>query len=204
MRRSASLKPPAHGSNWASLLKVRTDMPLTPLPEDNTKRYKMVYTVEEDQHSLTARCSSSQTDAQAILNFAACFAALETYLGTNTTWVNLEVALEGSNIFNIVGGWTPSVGTGGAVSELDQPRALCFPGRTTGGRKTKAFVYGIFSTYITPDSYAENPLTSAPLQGFQGLLNSQSDFWLGIDGIKPTWYFRCTIKANDRWVDGRR
>jgi hypothetical protein len=179
-------------------------MPLTPLPEDNTKRYKLIYTVEEDTHTLTARCSASQTDGQAVINFTDCAVALNGILGSNVTWVNLEVALLGSNVFNIVAGWTPQPGGAAVVSELDQPRSICFPGRTSGGRKTKAFIYGASSAYTTPDSYSEDPLTSTPLQGFQGLLDSQTDFWLGIDGIKPTWYFRATIKANDHWVDGRR
>jgi hypothetical protein len=180
-------------------------MPLTPLPEDNTKRYKMLYTVEEDNHSLTARCATTMTDATAISNFEDAFAALATFLGTNVSWNDLQVALLGSNVFNPVGGWTPTAGAAaGVVGELDQPRSVCFPGRTTGGRKSKAFIYGVFSTYITPDSYEEDPLTSTEFQAFRGLLNSQSDFWLGIDAIKPSWYNRCTIKANDRWVDGRR
>jgi len=179
-------------------------VPLTPLPEDNTKRYKLIYTVEEDQHSMTARCSSSQTDAQAVTNFNDLFAAVGASLGSNVSWVNLEVAAQGSNVFNVVGGFTPLVGTGGAVSEIDQPRSICFPGRTSGGRRTKVFLYGFDSAFATPDSYDQNPLTTATLQGFQGLLQSQSDFWLGIDGVKPTWYFRCTFKANDHWVDGRR
>jgi hypothetical protein len=179
-------------------------MPLSPLPEDNTKRYKLIYTCEEDEHSLTSRCSSSQTDGQAVINFSDCFAALASVLGANTTWVNLMVALSGSSVFNAVAGWSPLVGTGGAVSELDQPRAVCFPGRTAGGRKSKAFLFGVSSAYITPDTYAENPLVDARFQGFQGLLNSQSDFWLGIDGLKPVWYFRATIKGNDHWIDGRR
>jgi len=179
-------------------------MPLTPLPADNTKRYKLIYTVEEDTHSMTARCSSSQTDANAITYFADLFAPMEDALGSNVTWANLEVALEGSNVFNVVGGWTPLVGGSDPVNEVDQPRSLCFSGRTTGGRKTKVFVYGVTSAFATPDSYAQDPLTTASFEGFQGLLNSQSDFWLGIDGIKPTWYFRLTVKPNDHWVDARR
>lgn len=179
-------------------------MPLTPLPEDNTKRYKMVYNVEEDLHSMTARAENSVSDSTANSNFVAMFAAIGASLGSNVTWVDLQVAAQGSNVFNSTGTWTPVTGTGGAVSELDQPRAFCYPGRAASGRKTKVFVYGIDSAFATPDSYAENPLVTATFQGFQGLLNSQTSFWLAIDGVKPTWYFRLTVKANDHWVDGRR
>lgn len=179
-------------------------MPLTPLPEDNTKRYKLIYTVGTFQHSITSRCSASQNDATALGHFAAVGAAMQPAFGTNVTLVNVEVALLGSNVFNIVGGWTPIVGTSSPVSVLDSPRAVCFPGRTTGGRKAKAFWYGVTSSYVTPNAYSEDPLVSPEFQGFQGLLNSQGDFWLGIDGIKPSWYFRCTIKPNDHYVDDLR
>jgi hypothetical protein len=179
-------------------------MPLTPLPEDNTKRYKMVYTVEEDTHSLTARAADSMSDSTANSHFVALFAAIGASLGSNCTWVDLQVAAKNSNVFNSTGTWTPSAGTGGPVSEVDQPRALCFPGRSNTGRKVKAFVYGVTSGFTTPDSYEEDPLVTATFQGFQGLLDSQSDFWLAIDGSKPVWYFRLTVKTNDHWVKGRR
>jgi hypothetical protein len=164
----------------------------------------MIYTVEEDNHSMTARAANSMSDATANGHFVALFAAIGASLGSNVTWVDLQVAAQGSNVFNSTGTWTPAAGTGGAVSELDQPRALCFPGRSATGRKTKVFVYGIDSAFPTPDTYIENPLITATLQGFQGLLNSQTDLWLAIDGVKPTWYFYCTFKTNDHWVDSRR
>jgi len=144
------------------------------------------------------------TDATANGHFVSLFAAIGASLGDNVTWVDLQVADNGSNVFNSTGTWTPVTGSGGPVEEVDQPRAMCFPGRANSGRKTKVFVYGLDSDFPTPDSYAENPLVTATFQGFQGLLNSQSDFWLAIDGVKPVWYFRLTMKANDRWVDARR
>lgn len=179
-------------------------MPLTPLPADNTKRYKMIYSVAGKLHAMISRCSSAQSDAVANAHFVACEAALNASIGSNTTWVDLEVALQGSNVFNSTGTWTPTTGSAGVVNAIDYPRALCFPGRTTGGRKSKVYVYGIASGFVTPDTYEQDPLTSATFQGFQGLLNSQSDFWLGIDGVKPTWYFRLTVKQNDHYVDAAR
>jgi len=179
-------------------------MPISPLPEDNTKRYKMIYTVEEDTHSLTGRAANTLTDAGADAHFVALFAAIGSSLGSNCTWVDLQVAAQNSNVFNSTGTWTPATGTGGAVSELDQPRALCFPGRSATGRKVKAFVYGVDSGFTTPDAYEEDPLVTATFQGFQGLLNSQTDLWLAIDGSKPVWYFRLTVKGNDHWIKGRR
>lgn len=179
-------------------------MPLPILPSSNTKRYKMTYAVEEDVHSMTARAADSLSDSGANAHFVALFAALSGVLGPNVTWLDLSVAATGSDVFDSTGTWTPATGTGEAVSELDQPRAVCFPGRATGGRKVRVFVFGVGSNYITPDSYAENPLVTPQFQGFQGLLNSQTDMWLAIDGVKPVWYFRATVKGNDHWIDARR
>jgi len=179
-------------------------MPLTPLPEDNTKRYKMIYTVGGQNHSLTARADNSVSDSAANTFFADIMATIVDILSDDTTWVDLEVAAQGSNVFNSTGTWTPASGTGGTLNTVDRPRALCFPGRTTNGRKTKAFIYGLVSAAATPATYEEDPLVTADFQGFQGLLNSQSNFWLGIDGLKPTWYFRVNYKTNDHWVDKAR
>lgn len=186
------------------LAEVSYDMPLIALPEDNTKRYKLLYAVAGQQHTITSRSSSAQNDATAVGHMNAIVAAIASLCSSDTTFLDVLVALQGSNVFNSVGGLTITSGGGGAISTVNKPRAICFPGRTSNGRKTKAFLYGIDDSYATPGTYEEDPLTTPALQGFQGLLNSQSDFWLGIDGVKPTWYFRCTIKPNDHYVDAAR
>jgi hypothetical protein len=179
-------------------------MPLTPLPASNTKRYKMRYTVGGINHSFTSRCSDAQTDAAAQTFLDALFADIRGGLGTNVTWVDLEVALSGSDVFNSTATWTPTSGLGTAVSALDLPRSVCIAGRTSGGRKTKTFLYGFTSTFATPDTYELDPIPAGVFTDWHSLLVSQADFWLGIDGIKPTWYLRATVKPNDHFVDKAR
>lgn len=87
------------------------------------------------------------------------------------------------------------------MNPVDKPRAISFTGRSNTGRKTKVFVYGLTSAATTPANYEEDPLVTADFQGFQGLLDNQSDFWLAIDGVKPIWYYRVNYKTNDHWVD---
>jgi hypothetical protein len=164
----------------------------------------MVYVVGGTQHTMLSRSSSAQNDGVAAAHFQALANSLQVTMGTNVTFVGVEVAAQGSNVFNPIGGFTPVTGTAGAVAPVDFPRAVCFPGRTTNGRKTKVFLFGVSSAYVTPATYEEDPLVKAEFQGMQGLLNSQSDFWLGIDGVKPSWYFRCTVKTNDHYVDAAR
>lgn len=178
-------------------------MPITPLPEENTKRYFLTYTVGSDVHNMQARCADSVSDATALSNFAAIAAALQPDAGTATVFGEVFVALRGSNVRNPVAGFTPVTGGGGgAVGGAETVKAWCISGRAPSGRKVKVFVYGMFIT--TPANYKQDPLTTPSLQGFQGLLNSQSDFWLAIDGTKPNWYFRATTKPNDHWVDQGR
>lgn len=179
-------------------------MPVLPLPETNTKRYRLRYSVRGQQHSMQSRTSDAQSDANAVAYFNTCVIALQPILGSNVAFYGVEVADKGSNVFNPVGGFTAATGTADPTTVILSPYAWCFPGRTNGGRKSKVFVYGFAGNYGLPATYEEDPISSAPLQGFQGLLNSQSDFWLGIDGLKPVWYFRLTVKANDHFVDGLR
>lgn len=179
-------------------------MPLTPLPADNTKRYKMVYNVASKQHSFIIRAADAVTDADAGAALTDAFAALSTLLSSATNWLRLEVALSGSNVFNNTFEFAASVGTGSGINPIDEPRAFCFAGRTSGGRKTKLFLYGITSVLVTPGSYEQQPITQANLADFHDLMQAATDLYLGIDGIKPDWYDRVTIKPNDHWVDQAR
>jgi hypothetical protein len=178
-------------------------MPLSPLPETNTKRYFLVYTAAGLTHQLQARCADTVGDSTALTFLSDIATALAPSAGTNTTFAGVEVAANGSNVRNIVPGFTPIAGTGGgAVGGAEIVKSWCISGRAPSGRKVKVFVFGMFLS--TPANYKQDPLTDAALQGFQGLLNSQTDFWLAIDGTKPVWYFRATTKPNDHWVDFER
>jgi hypothetical protein len=174
-------------------------MPLSPLPESNTKRYFLQYVVDTEIHNMQFRCADSIGDSTALSNIADLVTAIAPTAGTNTTYDGVFVALNGSNVRNPVPGFTPVTGAGGLVSGATLQNAWCISGRAPSGRKVKIFLFGLF--IALPADYKQDPLTDAGLQGFQGLLNSQSDFSLAIDGTKPTWYFRATAKANDHWVD---
>jgi hypothetical protein len=117
----------------------------------------------------------------------------------------VAVALEGSDVLNPVAGLTPVTGTGSAITDPALPRSLGFAGRASSGRKVKCFLYGFSFTDVgLIDTWEQEPITISELQGFQGLLNSQSDFWLAIDGLKPVWYDRFTMTFNDHYVDAAR
>lgn len=158
-----------------------------------------MYTVGSEQHSMQSRSTPSFSDAVAVSHMQAVAAALQPAAGSDVTFLGVEVAAQGSNVRNPIAGFTPVTGTGGTRATFSNALSICIAGRATSGRKTKAFFYGSAGVGI-PASYEENPLTTPALQGWQGLLNSQSDFWLAIDGVKPVWYFRATFTWNDHWV----
>jgi hypothetical protein len=152
---------------------------------------------------MQARCADSVSDATAISNFTAIVAALGPIVSNDTTFAGVYVAANGSNVRNPVPGFTPFTGAAGSiVPGTSQVMSWCISGRAPSGRKSKVFIYGLF--LAVPDTWKQDPLTTAELQGFQGLLNSQSDFWLTIDGTKPTWYFRATVSPNDHWIGVER
>src|SRR5258708_4920959 len=170
-----------------------------PLPADNTKRYFLIYAVDTEVHRMQFRCADSIGDATALANIAALVTAIAPTAGSNTTYAGVEVALRGSNVINPVAGFTPVSGGSGSVSGATLQNAWCISARAPSGHKAKIFLFGLF--IALPADYKQDPLTDAGLQGFQGLLNSQSEFSLAIDGTKQVWYFRATVKAHDHWVD---
>lgn len=174
-------------------------MPLTPLPPSNTKRYTLVYTVGGQSHHMMARAGAGATDTDAVNNFTAIFAALESAFYSDVSGLGILKQEQGSDVANPISGWTVMNGTSGSpITPQIKPRAWAFSGRSATGRKSRVYVYG---TVVAPgDTWEQDPLTDARFQGFQGLLNSQSDFWLAIDGTKPSWYFRATADFNDHYV----
>lgn len=174
-------------------------MPLSPLPEDNTVRYFLDYVVAGEQHSMQSRAASTMSDATAVGHFQAIAATLQTLVGSNVTFQGVSKCALGSNVRNAVAGLTPVTGTAVVISDPARPFQCVVSGRSSSGRKTKVSIFGAQGIVI-PTSWAQQPISTSEIQGFQGLLNSQADFWLAIDATKPTWYNRVTFGYNDHWI----
>jgi hypothetical protein len=179
-------------------------MAVLPLPPSNTRRYWLVYTVGSFQHRMQFRSSEGISDADAITNITDLCNLLLGAWGTNVSPVRIERADNGSDVVNVISGNPTGPGTATAVSTIDSPRAFTIAGRSTDGRKVKLAVFGITSSYATAASYEEEPIAAAELSALQTLLNITPNFFLSINGFKPTWYDRVTIKVNDHFVDKLR
>src|SRR3569833_414864 len=146
-------------------------MPITPLPPDNTKRYRLVYTVAGREHRMMSRCGSGMTDATAIGHLNAVAVALAPYMFSDVSFIGVEVLAAGSDVSNPVSGWTVvNGGQPGAMPAAAAARSWAISGRSSTGRKARVYWYG--SNIPQPATWEEDPLVTASFQGFQGLLNS--------------------------------
>jgi len=153
-----------------------------------------------DPHSIQSRCTSSQTDANAISIFTDYANIIGPLLGNNCSFIGVDVALQGSNVRNPLSGWTTINGGSAAVGGVDLPRSVCFAGRSSDGRKVRVFQFGITSSLSTPAIYKQEPLTQVQFVDLRTLLNDSLNFFLGIGGLKPVYHDRTTFKPNDHWV----
>ena len=174
-------------------------MPLTPLPASNTKRYFISYLADTQRHAFQVRVADTVSDGAAITELQGFVTDILPQAYTGTVYDQLEVAENGSDIRNIVAGWTSQTGTLGS-SEPDniRPYTYGFAGRSPSGRKVKGFLFGL--SYNQPDTWRFVPGGGSDVETLIARLNATADFYLTIDGTKPVWYNYVNIAVNDHWV----
>jgi hypothetical protein len=173
------------------------------LPESNTRRYWLVYTVGGQEHRILMRSTSSVTDAAAVLEAEGWWTDLSVDMATDAIFIGMEVALAGSNIRNPLAITAPIPGTGGGtITDIQRPRSWTIKGRTEGGRRVGVSVFGVLEN--TPNTWEQSPITITGLADILTRMQGSTGFWVGIDGLHPTWYDRVTVTYNDHWVDVAR
>jgi len=178
-------------------------MPLSPLPESNTKRYFLVYTADTVEHRAQIRVANTVSDAAAVLELAGLITDIQALLYVSTHFNSLEVADEGSDIRNPVSGWTAITGSGDADEpDINRPLSHSFVGRSPTGRKVRLFLFG--TQFGTPTEWRVTPGGGSAITTAIARLNSTASFYLAIDGSKPIWYPYVNVKYNDHYVDAQR
>lgn len=173
------------------------------LPESNTKRYWLVYTVGPHEHRILMRVADSIEDEDAVGEAESAWNLLVPTLSTDTILVGLEVAERGSNVRNPVSIEDPIPGTlGGALAEIQRPREWTIKSRSRDGRRGGVGIFGVNQN--TPTTWELAPITEDDLAAFRLRLNVTTGMWLSISGLKPLWYDRVTVGYNDHWVDVMR
>jgi hypothetical protein len=177
-------------------------MPLPALPANLVQRYKLRYQVQGNQHSITVHMSTTGTSSDAGTNGTALANLLKTILPSNGSFVGVDFAAAGSNVFNPV--VTLSIaGTGAAASgTINTPRAASFVGRNANGRKIRLFIIGVDLAADTNwrVEIAEDTRVSAIVTG----LNAGTGDVRCIDGVAPLWRAYVNIKYMDHWVKAQR
>lgn len=168
---------------------------MAPLSPDNTARYRFHYTTVGKNHTLQLRSASSPAAIGAV--YDALISALSTSIFAHTlntvTW-----APAGSDVFNpVVTGYEGIVHGSGPGADFNIPWALTFVGRTPGGRRIRAAVFG-YSTIS--GNYRVSPTESILVDAAIGVLQSAGSTVVGIDGLTPVWYTYANVQVNDHWV----
>lgn len=118
-------------------------MPLPPLPDNNTDRSWLQYTMMGTQHELCLRWPNATTQATVIAQNTALANALKPYMSTADSFTGLRHSDGGSNLsFPLA--WTSIVGTNSGTPETDdESKFMALSGRSLGGYRCK-------TTFFTP------------------------------------------------------
>lgn len=178
-------------------------MPVTPLPPENTTRWRVRYNNGIDTHSLTLRTIDSLTAAAVSAFFNDIFQAAAPFLPAITI-IALDRIAQGSNVGipQPLGSLLAGYGTG-TLQLVSSPNTLTFSGRSLLGRKNHIAFLGV---KVSADSnYIYGPGELAAVGAVVNQLNAAgADIGIGIDGAETNWYPRATFKANDHFVRRRR
>jgi len=174
-------------------------MPVTPLPEDNTRRMFLNWEVGALSHSTMIRVADGPT-AEAIRDdLHGMFVFLIDFMASNCHIVGLDEAVSGSNVRNPVPGWTviDGLGTNDTVTGQRLARSFSYRGRSATGRKTKGLLWGL----VLPEQadFQYTPTVGSDLVTFMNALNSFTFEFLAIDGSKPVYKSDLLEDYNDHW-----
>lgn len=178
-------------------------MPLTPLPEDNTKRYWLKSTCKGVEHESQCRVADTVSDATAVAVFQALALDLAALMHADCQFDGVEVALKGSNVRNPVTGFSTQLGTlGGSTADINIPFETTFVGRSATGRKWKVGFWCL--VYTLTQTWRISSLTGTGLDDALADIVGAGDMWLTIDGTKPVYYSYANFSYNDHWVNRER
>lgn len=178
-------------------------MAVTPLPPENTKRYFFLTLVGSDLHRTQVRVSDAVGDADAVDGFRFDFTLLKTAMGNNVHIVGLEVAEKGSNVRNVVSGWTQIDGlaTNDPIAGQHLCRTFSCRGRSKTGRKFRMLLWGL--ALPESDDWQYDPPVG-DLRTFMSTSLLRSDTYLAIDGTKPVMRTDLLEDYNDHWESEKR
>lgn len=168
---------------------------MAPLPENNTPRFRIHYSVNTTEHTMQIRSGASPAFIGGLVDDLLTNIGVFLFLTTVTT---VEFAPSGSNIFNpVISGIEGNTYGAGAGLPDTVPWAYTFVGRTSGGRRVRLAVFGATALGV---NYRFSPGESGELDAARALLEASGSIIQGIDGLAPIWKAYVNVQVNDHWV----
>jgi hypothetical protein len=168
---------------------------MAPLPIDNTARYKVFYTNGGRQHVQDVRVNAVSPSA-----FGTAFAALLSAIaGDLTVTVIDEVQFAGlhSNLFfPVITGIEGTSHGGGAATIRTTTQYANFIGRSAGGRRVRAAIFGVL---VISDDNRFVAGESAAFDNAIAVLVANPSIWVGIDGTQTAWKSYVNTGFNAYW-----
>jgi len=175
---------------------------MAPLPENNTPRLKLTYQNAVTAHDVIFRMVADTDVDELESTLSTLLPGLDSLLHFAEITA-VQFAADGSDFFfprptSLLLGATFGVDP----ATLDtNARFLQFGGRSTGGRRTKAYFFG----YKGPISaYRVTSAESTAVADAVAAFNDNAILFTAIDGLQTTWYPYANTKENDHWVHRAR
>lgn len=174
-----------------------------------TARYRLRYSTLGHTHTQQWRIARGAGVAglnNMILKVAAFWAALQSNLWNDVTFLSATYAAEDSDIF--LPAAVPAAPTG-ALTPPANPISQSivstgFVGRSNAGQKARVFVYGVATspeeTSSLGDDFRLSGAESANVNAAVVVLNNGSPNVVGSDDNGVSWYNYANIKYNDYWL----
>jgi len=169
------------------------------LPENNTPRFRINYTVGSNQHSFLLRSAASPAFIGGFVDDLLTALASAIY---GMVIDNVEFSASGSTVFNPVttGIEGNPYGAGVSVGE-SEAFALNFIGRSTGGRRVRIM---IFSPTTLGADYRFVAGEGGSIDAAVAVLQSSGGLLQAIDGLTPIWKTYVNALVNTHWQKALR
>lgn len=172
-----------------------------------TSRFRIKYSTQGRNHSLTWRVSSDEVSPAAVTTKMGAFlAAIQGFLYTDWTIISADWALADSDIFLPTALPANPVGASNVAVEPQSSDAMAvsWVGRSTLGGRARFFIYGMDTAGLlataTGDDWRITSVESPDIASGVTVLDNETPSLVANDDAVVNWYPYVNLKYNDRWV----
>jgi hypothetical protein len=158
---------------------------------------KIFYETCSQQHTAQIRFKEPNTVDDVITAFNDLITAAGS-LFYASSFIDAQVAVSGSNVFNpVAGGWPVSWG-GSAHDRSATAQYVDWVGRSFDGRRVRFSLFGAIFT-VTGENYRTLTTESTAVDDSVNVLNAAEGVFLSINGFQPIWKSYVDIGVNAYW-----